>query len=190
MKKILTILAIVASMVAANAQPQGAKAVATAKAAVEKAQAAVENPKQNTKTATWLKYGQTLLDAYNAPAGNFWVGMSAQELQVLGGGERPRSETQVVVGNQTLIKQEYANKNLYFNPSGTLAIIEVTQPVVDGALDKALDAFAKAGELDDKGQKTKEGGDYRETLIKNYKPTKAQLKAFDADVDKIRSGLL
>ena len=41
-----------------------------------------------------------------------------------------------------------------------------------------------------KGQKTKDGGDYRETLIKNYKPTKAQLKAFDADVDKIRSGLL
>lgn len=41
-----------------------------------------------------------------------------------------------------------------------------------------------------KGQKTRDGGDYRETLIKNYKPTKAQLKAFDADVDKIRSGLL
>ena len=158
MKKILTILAIVASMVAANAQPQSqsAKAIASAKSAVDKAQAAVENPKQNTKTATWLKYGQTLLDAYNAPAGNFWVGMSAQELQVLGGGERPRSETQVTVGNQTLIKQEYANKNLYFNPSGTLAIIEVTQPVVDNALDKALDAFAKAGELDEKGQKTKD----------------------------------
>lgn len=52
-----------------------------------------------------------------------------------------------------------------------------------GQYNAIVDAYAK-------GQKTKEGGDYRETLIKNYKPTKAQLKAFDADVDKIRSGLL
>lgn len=52
-----------------------------------------------------------------------------------------------------------------------------------GQYNAIVDAYAK-------GQKTKDGGDYRETLIKNYKPTKAQLKAFDADVDKIRSGLL
>lgn len=52
-----------------------------------------------------------------------------------------------------------------------------------GQYNAIVDAYAK-------GQKTRDGGDYRETLIKNYKPTKAQLKAFDADVDKIRSGLL
>lgn len=46
-----------------------------------------------------------------------------------------------------------------------------------------VDAYAK-------GKKTKEGGDYREALIANYKPTKAQLKAFDADVDKLRSELI
>ena len=156
MKKILAIIAIAASMFAVNAQAQNAKSVAAAKAAVDKAQAAVENAKQNTKTATWLKYGQTLLDAYNAPAGNVWVGMSAQELQVLSGGEKPVSESQAVVGGQPMLKQEYANKNIYFNQAGQVALIEVTKPVVENALGKALDAYKKAAELDAKGQKTKD----------------------------------
>ena len=155
MKKILAILAIAASMTAVNAQAQ-TKEAAAAKSAVEKAQAAVENAKQNTKTATWLKYGESLVKAYDAPAGNAWVGMSAQELAVLAGGERPQSETQVELGGQPMLKQVYANKNLYFNQNGQLAVIEVTQPVVENALDKAVEAYKKAAELDAKGQKTKD----------------------------------
>ena len=104
MKKILTILAVAASLFAVDAQAQN-KSLASAKAALEKAQAAAENPKQNTKMATWLKYGQTLMDAYNAPAGNAWVGMTRQELQVLAGGERPMSESQVEIGGKQLLKQ-------------------------------------------------------------------------------------
>ncbi|MCR4859899.1 MAG: tetratricopeptide repeat protein [Bacteroidales bacterium] len=142
-------------MFAVNAQAQN-KGVAAAKSAVEKALAATENAKQNTKTATWLKYGQTLLDAYNAPAGNAWVGMSAQELQVLSGGEKPVSESQVTVGGQPMLKQEFSNKNIYFNQAGQVALIEVTKPVVENALDKALEAYKKASELDAKGQKTKD----------------------------------
>jgi type II secretory pathway pseudopilin PulG len=155
MKKFLAIIAIAASMTAVNAQAQN-KSVAAAKSAVEKAQAATENAKQNTKAATWIKYGQTLIDAFNAPAGNAWVGMSAQELQVLGAGERPMSEADVTLGGQPMHKQVYANKNYYFNQAGQLALIEVTQPVVENALETALDAFAKAAQLDEKGQKTKD----------------------------------
>ena len=155
MKKILAILAVAASMTAVNAQAQN-KEVAAAKSAVEKAQAAVENAKQNTKTATWLKYGEALVKAFDAPAGNAWVGMSAQELAVLAGGEKPQSESQVTLGGQPMTKQVFANKNLYFNQNGQLAVIEVTQPVVENALDKAVEAYKKAAELDAKGQKTKD----------------------------------
>jgi len=155
MKKILAILAVAASMTAVNAQAQN-KEVAAAKSAVEKAQAAVENAKQNTKTATWLKYGESLVKAFDAPAGNAWVGMSAQELAVLAGGEKPQSESQVTLGGQPMTKQVFANKNLYFNQNGQLAVIEVTQPVVENALDKAVEAYKKAAELDAKGQKTKD----------------------------------
>ena len=154
MKKILAILAIAAS-VAVNAQAQN-KEVAAAKAAVEKAQAAVENAKQNTKTATWLKYGEALVKAYNAPAGNAWVGMTMQELQVLAAGERPTAESQVELGGEPMTKREYDVKNLYFDQAGQLRVIEVTKPVVEDALDKAVEAYAKAAELDAKGQKTKD----------------------------------
>ncbi len=168
MKKILAILAVAATMFAVNAQAQNAKSVAAAKAALDKAQAAAENPKQNTKTATWLKYGQTLLDAYNAPAGNVWVGMSAQELQVLSGGEKPRSESQVTVNGQPMLKQEFSNKNIYFNQAGQVAIVEVTRPVVENALGKALDAYKKAAELDPKGTKTKDIKTAIESIASKY----------------------
>ena len=168
MKRFFAIIAVAATMFAVNAQAQNSKGVAAARSAVEKALAATENAKQNTKTATWLKYGQTLLDAYNAPAGNAWVGMSAQELQVLSGGERPRSETQVTVGGQPMVKQEYANKNIYFNQAGQVAVIEVTQPVVENALDKAVEAYKKAAELDSKGQKTKDIASALENIANKY----------------------
>ena len=167
MKKILAILAVAASMTAVNAQAQN-KSIDAARSAVEKALAATENAKQNTKTATWLKYGQTLLDAYNAPAGNAWVGMSAQELQVLGGGEKPESESQVVLGGEPMLKQTYANKNFYFNQAGQLAVIEVTKPVVENALDKAVEAYAKAAELDEKGQKTADIKKALENIASKY----------------------
>lgn len=114
MKKFVAILAVAATMCAANAQAQN-KDVAAAKAAVEKAQAAAENPKQNTKMATWIKYGETLVKAHAAPTGNAWVGMSAQEFQVLAAGERPTGESQVTVGGEPMIKRSYVGKDLYFN---------------------------------------------------------------------------
>ena len=168
MKKILTILALAASMQLANAQQGSVKSVSAAKAAYDKAAAAVENAKQNTKTATWIKYGQTLLDAYNAPAGAAWLGMSRQDLTLLGGGEKPVSEEQVTLGGKEYTKVAFANKNLYFAADGVLNIIEVTQPVVENALEKAVEAYTKAAELDDKGQKTKEINAALKTVVSKY----------------------
>ena len=156
MKKIFAIIAIAASMFAVTAQAQNAKSIGAAKAALDKAQAAVDNPKQNTKLATWLKYGQALMDAYSAPQGNVWAGMTAQDLALVAANERMMSESQVVANGQNLTKRVYANKNLYFNQAGQLTVIEVTQPLAENILDKALNAFAKAAELDPKGSKTKD----------------------------------
>ena len=169
MKKIFAIIAIAASMFAVNAQAQP-KNAAAAKAAVDKAQAAVENDKQNTKFATWLKYGETLVNAYNIPAGNVWLGMSQQDVQVLstGAGERLVSDSQVMVGDQPMRKLSYANKDLYFNNAGQLAIIDVTKPIVENALDKALDAYAKAAQLDTKGQKTADIKKALESIASKY----------------------
>lgn len=167
MKKIVFAVAIAASMLFVNAQAQ-VKNVGAAKAAVEKAAAATTNPKSNTKAATWTAYGKALLDAYNAPAGSVWVGMSAQELQMVSGSEKPVSEEQVTVSGQAMLKQVYANKNYYFAANGNLAIIEVTQPVVENSLEKALDAYKQAYTLDEKGQKTKDIKTGLETIVNKF----------------------
>jgi tetratricopeptide (TPR) repeat protein len=156
MKKFLAILAVAATMFAVDAKAQGSKELNAAKAALEKAQAAAESPKQNTKMATWMKYGETLVKAYDASIGNAWVGMSAQEYQVIAAGERPMAESQVTLGGEAMTKREYLTRNLYFDANGTLRVIELTKPLVEDALDKAVEAYAKAAELDPKGSKTKD----------------------------------
>ena len=77
MKKLFLVLAIAASLQAFDAQAQ-VKSPAAAKSAVEKAEATTQNPKQAGKPATWVKYGKALLDAYNAPIGNVWIGMGVR----------------------------------------------------------------------------------------------------------------
>ena len=155
MKKIFLVLALVASMQVFDAQAQ-VKSPSAAKSAVEKAEAATTNPKQSQKPATWIKYGKALLDAYDAPAGNLWVGMSRQELQVLGGSDKPLSESVAELGGRQMTKVVFENKNLYFNENGLLEVIEVTKPVVEGALDKDLSAYVEAAKLDPANKKKKD----------------------------------
>jgi hypothetical protein len=61
-----------------------------------------------------------------------------------------------------------------------------TSPITGLSTDE-YSAIVKAYAL---GKKTLEGGDYRETIIRNYKPTKSALAAFDADVDRVRSNAI
>ena len=162
MKKILFVLALLASMQVADAQVKSANA---AKAAVESAKAAVDNVKKNTKSTTWIKYGQALMDAYNSPAGNIWQGMTDQDLQLVG--EKATSEEQTTVNGQPMVKKIYSNKNLYFDQNGKLAVIEVTKPVVDGALDKALEAYKQAAKIDN-GSKNKDIADGIKAICDKY----------------------
>lgn len=154
MKKILLSMAVVLMALAANAQEQ-VKSVSAATNALNSAKEATTNPKKNTKPATWIKYGQTLLDAYAAPAGNGIIGMSAQEVSLLNGGEKASAEEQVEISGVPYIKQAFATKNYYYNANGQLAIIEVTKPIVENALAEAVEAYAKAASLDN-GSKTKD----------------------------------
>ena len=147
------VLALVAACTAANAQ---VKSIAAAEAAVQKAKADVENPKKNTKLATWLKYGKALTDAYDAPAGNGFINASRQEMQLISNNEKPTSIEQVTLAGQTWEKEIYPTKNYYYNANGQLGMIEITKPIYPDALDLAVEAYAKANELDVKKSKTKD----------------------------------
>lgn len=153
MKKVLMVLALAAAFISANAQ---VKSVSAAEAAVQKAKADVDNPKKADKYGTWIKYGKALVDAYDAPAGCGWIGAAKTEVQLVSNNEKPVSVEQVVVNGQSMEKEIYPTRNYYYTEAGQLAIIEVTKPIYDNALDMALDAYKKAAELDTKHSKTKD----------------------------------
>lgn len=153
MKKILLALAVLASMQVANAQ---VKSAADAKKAVEAAEAAASNEKKAIKTATWIKLGQEYMKAYDAPTGNIIPGSSKTELALMMGSEKPVSTEAVEIQGTPYTKEVYADKNLYFNANGQLAVIEVTKPVYADALEKAIAAYQKAYDLDASHAKSKD----------------------------------
>ena len=153
MKRILIALAVLLSVQVADAQTKSPEA---AKKAVESAEAASKDAKKAAKVATWTKLASAYMDAYNAPAGNVWLGASKQELQLLMGNDKPISTEEVVIGGDQLVKEVYSNKEFYFSPAGQLVLINVTKPVVENALAGALDAYKKAYEVDVKQSKTKD----------------------------------
>ena len=153
MKKILLALAVLASMQVANAQ---VKSAADARKAVEAAEAAASNEKKAIKTATWIKLGQEYVKAYDAPTGNIIPGSNKTELALMMGSEKPVSTEAVEIQGTPYTKEVYADKNLYFNANGQLAVIEVTKPVYADALEKAIAAYQKAYELDANHAKNKD----------------------------------
>lgn len=153
MKKILLALAMFAAIQVADAQ---VKSAADVKKSVEAAEAATQNVKKAVKTATWLKLGQEYVKAYDAPKGNILPGSNKTELTLMMGSEKPVSSEEVTVNNEKYTKDVYADKNLYFNQNGQLVIIEVTKPVYEDALERAVKAYQKAYELDEKHAKDKD----------------------------------
>ncbi|MGM9749161.1 MAG: tetratricopeptide repeat protein [Candidatus Cryptobacteroides sp.] len=153
MKKIFIALALLLSTQMIDAQ---VKSAADARKAVEAAEAAAANPKKATKVATWLKVASTYVDAYSSPAGNGWVGAGQQELQLLMNGAKPVAVETVVLNGEPYTKEVYATSNYYYNRAGVLSIIEVTSPVYEDALAKALAAYSEAYKVDEKGSKKKD----------------------------------
>ncbi len=165
MKRILIALAVLLSVQVADAQTKSPEA---AKKAVESAEAASKDAKKAAKVATWTKLASAYMDAYNAPAGNAWVGASKQELQLLMGNDKPLSTENVVIGSDQFVKEVYSNKEFYFSPAGQLVMINVTKPVVENALAGALEAYKKAYEVDVKQTKVKDIAAGLGTIAQKY----------------------
>ena len=153
MKRILIALAVLLAVQVADAQVKSPEA---AKKAVHAAEEASQNPKKNTKVATWLKLATSYMEAYDAPVGNVLVNSPRVQLQMMMGNEKPTAVEEVVVDGMPFKKEVYSNKNLYFDGTDVLRIVEVTVPVFEDPLAGALAAYAKAYEVDVKQSKTKD----------------------------------
>ncbi len=165
MKRILIALAVLFAVQMADAQTKSPEA---ARKALAGAEAAVQNPKKAAKVATWTGLAKAYLDAYNAPAGNAWLGATKQELQLIMGNQQPTSVEGVLGGGQQLVKEVYADKDMYYTEDGQLVMIDVTKPVVENALAGAVEAYKKAYELDLKKSKEKDIKEGLSTIARKY----------------------
>ena len=155
MKRILIALALLASVQIAGAQQQ-VKSVNAARTGVEKALKTVSDAKKAANAANWTKLGQAYIDAYLAPQGNGWIGANESELNLIMSQDKVLGTREEVLSGQSFLVKSYSTADYYFNAAGQLAMIKVTAPVVEDALDKAFDAYKKAYEVDVKAKKTKD----------------------------------
>lgn len=151
MKKILTVIATIAMLQTAFAQD--GKNYPAVKGAVQKAQAAASDAKKGANYATWIKLGDALIEAYDAPSKDILPGMDRTQLKLILGNAQPSSSENVVIAGENMVKEVYGVINLYLSEAGNIGLIEVTEPAVENALDRAIEAYKKAYELDVKGKK-------------------------------------
>ena len=161
MKKFLFVLALACSMQVAFAQ----KPDAEMQKAVDKALAATQDAKKAAKPATWMNLAKAYMAAYANPVANFTTGIDKTTFSMMNK-EKPASVSEVVLDGQPFEKQSFSHADVYFNPAGVLAIVDVTKPSVEGdLLGKAAEAYAKAFEL---GAKEKDVDPKLQEIANNY----------------------
>ena len=120
---------------------------------VDKALEATKDAKKGAKPATWVKLAEAYMAAYNNPVTNITMGIDKATFQMMNK-EKPLSVSNVTIEGQPFEKMEFSNVDIYFNPAGLLAIINVTHPSIEGdALCEAAKAYTKAYELGEKAEK-------------------------------------
>ena len=120
---------------------------------VDKALEATKDAKKGAKPATWVKLAEAYMAAYNNPVTNITMGIDKATFQMMNK-EKPLSVSNVTIEGQPFEKMEFSNVDVYFNPAGLLAIINVTHPSIEGdALCEAAKAYTKAYELGEKVEK-------------------------------------
>ena len=143
MKKLILALALACTLQAAYAQ----KSDADMQKAVDKALAAASDAKKATKSATWVNLAKAYMTAYANPTSHLTQGIDEATFTLMNK-EPILSTATVELDGQPFKKIELSHVNVYFNPSGLMAIVEVTKPSVPGdLLAEAAKAYAKAFEL-------------------------------------------
>ena len=124
--------------------------------------------KKATKSSTWINYGKAMLDAYTVYSKNVYDGLNTMNAAVMFG--EPTSQENVNVGGADMVKIVYTPEFVaYADANGNIAGWEFPVELVPGALDKAIEAYNKALELDSKAMMQVMGGinSITDALLKN-----------------------
>lgn len=146
MKK--TILSALAAMLlavpAAEAQKVNTDALLSK---IEKSNAEIADAKKNAKPATWINRGKYFYEAAIAPTKDLFVGTDPQMLKLTVGD--PISKSEETIDGVAFMTWEYPYFVAYFKDN-KLTAWKQTKTVIENGVEKALEAYNKAYELDAK----------------------------------------
>ncbi len=152
MKKFVT-LAIVATIVL-SLKAQDASTVVllnynAVKKKVEKSDAEIQDPKKNTKAATWQKRGELYQDVFMIGLEQLSEGMDPVTVKLFY--KEPNSTDSETIEGE--LRETYIYDHMsYTFVNGALQDWKKLDPIVDNPLRVATDAYRKALELDEKGK--------------------------------------
>ena len=161
MKKLVFAIALICSLQFAYAQ----KPDAEMQKGVDKALEAANDAKKAAKPATWIKLAEAYMKAYANPTASITAGIDKNTFGMMNK-EKPASVSNVELDGQVFEKWQLSHVDVYFNPAGMLAIVDVTHPSVPGdLLGEAAKAYAKAFEL---GAKDKDVAPKMKEIVDDY----------------------
>lgn len=155
MKKIMmmALAALLLAVPAAQAQKVNESAI---RGKIAKSDADIADAKKNIKSATWINRGKLFLEAAAEPTKDLFVGQEAMLLK-LALGEPVSTGVETVANGNEFEAWVYPYVTVYLK-DGKVATWAQTKQIVEGAETKAIEAYAKAAELDPKAAtKVKEG---------------------------------
>ena len=152
MKKLVFAIALICSLQFAYAQ----KPDAEMQKGVDKALEAANDAKKAAKPATWIKLAEAYMKAYANPTASITAGIDKNTFGMMNK-EKPASVSNVELDGQVFEKWQLSHVDVYFNPAGMLAIVDVTHPSVPGdLLGEAAKAYAKAFPISSPGRSVRD----------------------------------
>jgi len=153
MKKLVTLVIIITTVISLRAQDAGSSVVLlnynTVQKKVEKSDADIQDAKKNIKAATWFKRGELFQDVFMIGLEQLQEGMAPATVTLFY--KEPASlDTETINGAQ---HETYNYEHMtYTFVDGALQDWKKKDPIHEDPLNEAIEAYKKAREFDDKGK--------------------------------------
>ncbi len=156
-------MAVMALLVSATVAPAQMKVDEEGiKKKLAKSDADIQNPKKNTKAATWINRGKVYYEAATAPTAGLYAGMDTKAATIMFG--KPKTSSKKI-GDVTYKQLNFPYFMAYADDKGRIVMWKQKLVLSEDPLGTAYEAYLKAYEVD-KNAKVKDG---MESLVNAYK---------------------
>ncbi len=153
MRKLITLVFIVTAVIGMNAQDMGTTVVLlnpnAVKKKVDKSNSDIQDAKKGAKASTWLKRGELYQDVFNIGLEQTSEGMDSKMLTLFY--KEPKSIETENMEDGSLKETYIYDHTKYVFVNDALQSWEKINPLHEDPLGVAIEAYAKARELDTKG---------------------------------------